>query len=175
MDNVLVLLKMCLEPILSITEHKDCLDIMNEMETQELLKHPVVVDVINLVYESKYAVNSSALGLSTTVDAFSDSTFDMKSITGRLISNITSCNSESSGKQSSILYHFWKRSIVQRQEDSMNLSLLVNIALIILCIMVNGTQNSIRDVANQYMGGPVIDTTFYQLTIGTSKNIKAFC
>jgi hypothetical protein len=43
---------MITEPILSMTEKKDCLDIMNEMEMQELLKHPVVVEVINLVYES---------------------------------------------------------------------------------------------------------------------------
>jgi len=34
-----------------MTERKDCLDIMYEMNMQELLQHPVVVEVLNLVYE----------------------------------------------------------------------------------------------------------------------------
>jgi len=45
------------EPILNMSEKKDSLDIMYEMNMQELLKHPVVIEVLNLVYEGKYSVS----------------------------------------------------------------------------------------------------------------------
>ena len=34
-----------------MTERKDSLDIMLEMNMDKLLKHPVIVEVLNLVYE----------------------------------------------------------------------------------------------------------------------------
>lgn len=55
-----------------MTDHKDSLDIMNEMGMQELLKHPVVVEVINLVYESQYSISHSPLSLASTVESFTD-------------------------------------------------------------------------------------------------------
>jgi hypothetical protein len=63
-NNILVLYKLMSEPILHMTERKDSLDIMFEMNMQELLKNPVVVEVLNLVYEGKYSVSSSALSMS---------------------------------------------------------------------------------------------------------------
>lgn len=53
-----------IEPILHMTERKDSLDIMYEMNMQSLLKHPVVVEVLNLVYEGKFSVSQSALSMS---------------------------------------------------------------------------------------------------------------
>ena len=95
MTDILVLLKMITEPCLSITEHKDSLDIMNEMGMQELLKHPVVVEVINLVYESQYSVTHSPLALSASIESFlDDKTFDNKSIAGKLINNILTFGEE---------------------------------------------------------------------------------
>ena len=38
------------EPIINLTEKKDSLDIIYEMQMEELLKHPVVVELLNLVY-----------------------------------------------------------------------------------------------------------------------------
>jgi len=64
--NILLLSKLMLEPILNMTEKKDSLDIMNEMNMQELLQHPVIVDVINLINEGELSITSSALGLSRT-------------------------------------------------------------------------------------------------------------
>ena len=52
------------EPIFHMTDRKDSLDIMLEMNMESLLKHPVIVEVLNLVYEGKYSVDSSALNLS---------------------------------------------------------------------------------------------------------------
>jgi hypothetical protein len=65
-NNILVLYKLMSEPILHSTEQKDSLDIMYEMDMQELLRDPVVVEVLNLVYEGKFSVSSSALSMSQT-------------------------------------------------------------------------------------------------------------
>ena len=43
------------EPIFHMTERKDSLDIMLEMNMEQLLKHPVIVEVLNLAYEGKYS------------------------------------------------------------------------------------------------------------------------
>jgi hypothetical protein len=47
-----------------MTERKDSLDIMLEMKMDKLLKHPVIVEVLNLTFEGKYSADGSALGLS---------------------------------------------------------------------------------------------------------------
>ena len=60
------LYKFMKEPIFHMTERKDSLDIMLEMNMESLLKHPVIVEVLNLVYEGKYSVDASALNLSQT-------------------------------------------------------------------------------------------------------------
>jgi len=46
------------EPIFHMTERKDSLDIMLEMRMENLLQHPVIIEVLNLVYEGKYSVDS---------------------------------------------------------------------------------------------------------------------
>ena len=87
------------EPIFHMSERKDSLDIMLEMNMQELLKHPVIVEVLNLVYEGKYSVDSSALNLSETFRCFFFmETTDLKSINDRLISNILNFGKINSGK-----------------------------------------------------------------------------
>ena len=85
-NNILVLHKFMSEPILHLTEMKDSLDIMYEMNMKELLQHPVVVEVINLVYEGEYSVSVSPLNLSKTCNCMLEmDTFDQKSIYKRLI------------------------------------------------------------------------------------------
>lgn len=82
---------MMTERIFHLTERKDSLDIMNEMGMDPLLKHQVVVEVLNLVYEGKYSVDSSLLTLSQTFSAFFEMEIGIsKSIFGRLINNIGS-------------------------------------------------------------------------------------
>lgn len=65
-NNIMVLHKFMSEPILHLSEHKDSLDIMYEMNMKEMLQHPVVVEVINLVYEGEYSISATALTLSKT-------------------------------------------------------------------------------------------------------------
>jgi len=74
------------EPILHMTERKDSLDIMYEMNMQKLLQHPVVVEVLNLVYEGKYSVSSSSLSMSQTFQCTLEmETMSLKSINDRLL------------------------------------------------------------------------------------------
>jgi len=52
------------EPIFHMTERKDSLDVMLEMNMESLLNNPVIVEVLNLVNEGKFSVDSSAMSLS---------------------------------------------------------------------------------------------------------------
>jgi hypothetical protein len=84
-NNILILYKFMSEPILHMSERKDSLDIMYEMNMQKLLQHPVVVEVINLVYEGKYSVSSSSLSMSQTFQCTLEmETMSLKSINDRL-------------------------------------------------------------------------------------------
>lgn len=79
------------EPILSLTSVKDCLDIMLEMQMFTLLKNPIIVEVLNLVYEGEYSYNSSILSMSKTLSCLFDvKTFSLKSINNRITDNIYS-------------------------------------------------------------------------------------
>ena len=63
-NNILTLHKFMTEPIFHKSERKDCLDIMLEMDMKELLKNPIVIEVLNLVYEGKYSASNSSLSMS---------------------------------------------------------------------------------------------------------------
>lgn len=65
-QHISQLYKFMREPIFHMTEKKDSLDIMLEMNMNTLLQNPVIVEVLNLVYEGKYSVDSSATNLSQT-------------------------------------------------------------------------------------------------------------
>ena len=90
-QHISQLYKLMREPIFHMTEKKDSLDIMLEMGMDELLKHPVIVEVLNLVYEGKYSVDSSILTLSQTFSAsINMEVADIKSINDRMIQNVLS-------------------------------------------------------------------------------------
>jgi hypothetical protein len=111
-NNILVLYKFMSEPILHMTERKDSLDFMFEMNMQRLLKHPVVVEVLNLVYEGKYSVSSSSLNMSQTFQCTLEmETNSLKSINDKLIQNVINFGDTGSQKQTSLQYNIWKQSI----------------------------------------------------------------
>lgn len=111
-NNILTLYKYMSEPILHMHEKKDSLDIMLEMQMEDLLKHPVIVEVLNLVYEGKYSISSTALGMSQTVQCMVDmEMMSFKNIANRLIQNIANFGDNGSSKQTSLQYHIWKQSI----------------------------------------------------------------
>jgi len=55
-----------LEPILDLKKQEDSLDIMLQMKMSKVLNHPVIIEVLNLVYEGKFSIDSSPLYLSQT-------------------------------------------------------------------------------------------------------------
>jgi len=69
-QNVQQLYKYMHEPVLAMDEARDSLDMMLEMDMEEVLNHPVIVEVLNLVFEGHYSINSSALYLSQTFQTF---------------------------------------------------------------------------------------------------------
>jgi len=52
---------------------------------ERTLNHPVIIEVLNLVYEGRYSINSSLLYLSSTFAYFFNSeVFELKSVQDRL-------------------------------------------------------------------------------------------
>lgn len=56
-----------LEPILDMQRTQDSLDVMLEMKMEKTLNHPVIIEVLNLVYEGQYSIDSSAISLFQTL------------------------------------------------------------------------------------------------------------
>lgn len=78
------------EPIFHMSEKKDSLDIMLEMNMQDLLKDPIVIEVLNLVYEGRYSASNSSLSMSQTFQCLLEwDTFSLKNISNKLLQNIT--------------------------------------------------------------------------------------
>jgi hypothetical protein len=76
---------------------------MLEMKMEKILNHPVIIEVLNLVYEGKYSIDSSSLSLSFTLD--------LKSILERVITNIKTIGESVSEKQSALQFNIWKYCI----------------------------------------------------------------
>ena len=129
------LYKFMTEPIYHMIERKDSLDIMLEMNMETLLKHPVIVEVLNLAYEGKYSADGSALSLSSTFQSFFLMEIaDLKSIQDRQIINIKTFGDINSGKQSNLQFHIWKQCINQREQDEMILTVLFCLSVLYLAL-----------------------------------------
>ena len=114
------------------------MDIILEMQMEFLLKHPVVVEVLNLVYEGKYSVDSSVLGLSQTFQAFFlMEAADLKSINERMLMNIKSLGDSGSGKQASLQFNIWKQCIEQREQDEMLFTVVVGMLIIAVSFIID--------------------------------------
>ena len=99
-QHIYLLHNLMTEPIFHMTEKKDCLDIMLEMKMERLLQNPVVVEVLNLVYEGKYSADANSMYLSQTFQSFFLMEIgDLKSINQRLMANIVTFGGIGGGKQ----------------------------------------------------------------------------
>jgi len=58
--------KMMREPIFDMETRMDALDIMLEMDMEVMIQNPVIVEVLNLVYEGQFSYDNSTLNLSQT-------------------------------------------------------------------------------------------------------------
>jgi hypothetical protein len=63
-NHIYLLHNLLTEPIFHMTEKRDSLDIMLEMNMERLLQNPVIVEVLNLVYEGQYSADANSLYLS---------------------------------------------------------------------------------------------------------------
>lgn len=130
------------EPILHMTEKKDSLDIMYEMDMKELLLHPAIVELLNLVYEGKYSVSSSSLNISPTFVALLQMEMGgSKRIQDSLIDNIATFGDNGGSIQTSLQYNIWKQSIQQREQDEMFFTVLVNMLILLMATLIIMARN----------------------------------
>jgi hypothetical protein len=65
------------EPILNPIERRDSMDLMLLFDMDRIIQHKVVEEVLNLVFDGKYSIDSSMLDISslwvfiTQIDTFS--------------------------------------------------------------------------------------------------------
>jgi hypothetical protein len=77
------------EPILHSKEQRDSMDMMFEMSMDDLIQHKVVEEVLNLVYDGKFSIDTNPLYLSSLWNTFEQMhTFSPKSVFKRLVANI---------------------------------------------------------------------------------------
>jgi hypothetical protein len=53
------------EPVLHPTERLDSMDLMLIMNMEKLIQHKVVEEVLNLVFDGKYSIDSSIFDISS--------------------------------------------------------------------------------------------------------------
>lgn len=110
--NINHLYRLMREPILHVSQQQDSMDLMLLMDIDDLIQHKVVEEVLNLVYDGKYSIDTSPLYLSSLWNTLiSMNTFSPKSVFKRLINNINSVGEWRFKKQSSIQFHVWKQCI----------------------------------------------------------------
>jgi len=141
-----------------MTERKDSLDMMLEMNMESLLNNPVIVEVLNLVNEGKYSVDASYMSLSQTFQSFFlMDTADTKSINDRLIVNIQTFGEAGGGKQSSLQFHIWKQCIEQREKDEMLFTVLISFSFITLCFLVDVSISHLIAIMEEEFGDNFIN------------------
>ena len=76
-QNIDHLFKLMREPILNPIERRDSMDLMLLFDMDRIIQHKVVEEVLNLVFDGKYSIDSSMLDISslwvfiTQIDTFS--------------------------------------------------------------------------------------------------------
>jgi len=79
------------------------MDLILMMDMTELIKYRVVEEVLNLVYDGKYSIDTSPLYLSSIYNIMSTmNTFQPKSIYQRVLTNINTMGEWRLKKQSSV-------------------------------------------------------------------------
>jgi hypothetical protein len=157
-NNILVLYNYMREPILHMTERKDSMDIMYEMDMKSLLLHPVIIEVLNLVYEGKFSISSSAISMSTTFMCLLQmEVAGNKLINNKLLENIKYMGDLGSTRQTSLQYNIWKQCIQQREQDEMFFTVLLNIFIVLISAALIIVRNSSQDLMKETFFGSIED------------------
>lgn len=174
-NHISQLYKFMREPIFHLSEKKDSLDIILQMQMEFLLKHPVVVEVLNLVYEGKYSVDSSVLSLSQTFQAFFlMEAADLKSINERMLMNIKSLGDSGSGKQASLQFNIWKQCIEQREQDEMLFTVVVGMLIIAVSFIIDIQISSVILTMEDIYGAHFIGAA-HLFVNSDVQQLSAFC
>ena len=64
-QNISHLYRLMREPVLHPTERLDSMDLMLIMNMEKLIQHKVVEEVLNLVFDGKYSIDSSIFDISS--------------------------------------------------------------------------------------------------------------
>lgn len=87
--NISHLYRLMREPILHPKEQQDSMDLILKMGIDDLIQHKVVEEVLNLVYDGKYSIDTSILYLSSVWNTMTTMpTFTPKSVFKRIVNNI---------------------------------------------------------------------------------------
>jgi len=130
-----------LEPKLHSNKDQDLLDILMEMRLQTILNHPVVIEVLNLVWEGRFSIDSSLSSLSPTFTAFFEmKVSDSKSIKERIIQNIKSSDLTKK-KQQGLQFNIWKHCLQQRYSDEVLLTVIIFVVFNFLSWQVASIQS----------------------------------
>ena len=98
--------------------------------------------MLNFVYEGKYSASQDALSLLPTYQHSTEiEVFSAKSITQKLIQNITHFGEQESQRQTFLQYNIWKQSIQQREHDEVIFTLLLNLCKFIAVVFLNVALN----------------------------------
>jgi len=161
--HIAQLYRLIREPVFHMTEVKDSLDLMYEMNLSVLLNHPVIIEVINLVNEGQYSVDIQVIDLSQTFQCLLQTeSMSNKSIFERLIKNIQDFGDDGLGKQSALQFHIWKHCIDQRIQDAMIFTAVISFCVFILIVITTIIFNNfMSDVYTNFGDYFVHQTTLF--------------
>ena len=101
-------------------------------------------------------------------------TLGPKSVTERLITNITSLGDMGGTKQSSMQYNIWKQSIQQREHDEMFFTVINNCILLFYACVINLMHNESYTLQLETFG-----STFYSqkgiFLASSSEIVTGYC
>ena len=114
------------------------MDLLLMMNIEKLISHKAVEEVLNLVHDGKYSIDTSPLYLSSIYNTLTTmDTFSPKSVFARLVMNINTRGEWRLKKQSSIQFHIWKQCIRQRETDEMILMCVFCFAILIISALID--------------------------------------
>ena len=162
------------EPLLSIEDNSNLMDILLQMDMEDTLNHPVIVEVLSVVQEGQYSVDTSIFNLSQTFQTFIQMPIsEEKSITSRLIQNIKAIEQDDM-KQSSLHFNIWKYCLEQRLLDETWFTILVNAFKFVLILLLIYRRMVLQNEVKGILRGHFLLQTRYIIE-ATPNQLEKFC
>ena len=121
------------------------MDMMFDMNIDDLIQHKVVEEVLNLVYDGKFSIDTNTLYLSSLWNTIEQMpTFAPKSVFKRLVTNINTMSAWRLKKQSSVQFHIWKQCIRQRETDEMIFMCIASLLIVVFACVID------QDISDVY-------------------------